>query len=144
MNAQGSAQALAEYWQQHEGVLADDLPLGDLCKLQLRELMLSEVARQQLSAALDGLGEYLPVSYKGTQWYLFNTLKTIDANPEESALDKFGAVERIVFNEKDLDGVNVWTSSFGNYCDLYCTQQWVDTVEGSGLKGLAFLPLSDG
>jgi hypothetical protein len=31
MNAQSSAQALAEYWQQHEGVLADDLPLADDC-----------------------------------------------------------------------------------------------------------------
>ncbi|MCL6269345.1 hypothetical protein M3P05_05220 [Sansalvadorimonas sp. 2012CJ34-2] len=127
---------LAQFWVKHEGLIQDDLPLGDICRLQTSELMLSQKAVECLKEMLPK--ELLPVTCQEDSWYLLNIINSIPANEKASQLNDYGEVKAIAFNKKDLAGQVLWSSPFSENVEVYCSQTFVDTVKAYSLTGLSF------
>ncbi|WP_153301815.1 imm11 family protein [Endozoicomonas arenosclerae] len=136
--AMDEGEQLSEYWVKCEGVLEDDLAPGDICRLQVNELMLSEKAYSVLKPILTEVGEVLPVTYQGADWYFLNVLKAIDADESNSHQNEFSQVDKIAFKSCDIEGQTVWTSPFGHYSYLYCSERFVELVQVAELTGIAF------
>ncbi|MGI9280002.1 MAG: hypothetical protein ACR2PX_10270 [Endozoicomonas sp.] len=140
--AMDEGESLAEFWVKCEGIVEDDLERGDICRLQVNELMLSERAYKALKPLLVGVGEVLPVSYQGADWCFLNVLNAIDADESKSYQNEFSQVEKIAFKTSDIEGQTVWTSAFGHFSYLYCSERFVELVQESELTGLMFEQVS--
>ncbi|MGI9283565.1 MAG: hypothetical protein ACR2PX_28655 [Endozoicomonas sp.] len=138
MDADRNLKPKRPHWAIHEGIVEGKQPLAQISMPHLRQLMLSDAAKTAIGEEISSYGEFLPVTYKGANWHLFNLLNPIEADQESSILNKHEEVESISFKDKDVDGQILWSSPFGNHSEIYCSQRFVDLVESSSLKGVRF------
>lgn len=138
LDVQGQPVPLKAHWLALDGIVEGSQPLGDVCKLLLNELVFSSAAREIFDESLSKLGEFLPISHSGGEWFLFNPLISIEADPSCSDKNKYDEIINIGFLPADVNGQWLWTSPFSNNGELYCSQDFVNAVSEAGLKGLVF------
>ena len=116
--------------------------IPDLCSWHGSVLALSLDAKNKLEEYLDPLGEFLPITVTGDQFYLFNCFEIgvhDDINSKHRKLDgEIIGVDRIAFNEADVKNKLVFKTKFDNGGTLYCTDKFKDLVASLNLKGLVF------
>lgn len=124
---------------------AQDIPeatLPDICLWRGFSLVLSPYAYTQLSEALQDFGEFLPVSYGQDTYYIFNCLTlglADEINSQQDIQDGvFMGVKKLSFNDVDISGKLVFKTEYNRCSRLYCSESFKQSVEESGLKGLAF------
>ena len=105
-------------------------------------LFLNAKAYNATHESLKKCGEFLPVIYDGKDGYLFNILTLAE---EAGALDaclstknEFDEVQSIAFDEKKLNGINIFRCEFDGYMGIYCSNELKQVIETADLKGLTF------
>jgi hypothetical protein len=106
----------------------------------------SQRAVDLLRDVLEPNGELLPVRHRIGTYYFYNCTRTVNAvdltKSDVVRLDG-GIITRInglVFIDERLDGLTVFRERT-QLRELFCTQTFVDRVEGAGLQGFAFVPI---
>ncbi len=104
-----------------------------------RNICFSPESYLKLASKLKAYGEFLPISVEGETWHIFNIIRTLDADPEQSRKafvdgEESTYVEAIGFlpNQEDL----IFKSSYDGCMGIYCQDEFIDLVEG--LSGLDF------
>ena len=100
------------------------------------KLFLSEKAYKLLDDQLDGYGEMLPVIYESGTGYIFNCLKVIDANEQQSMHDPLSDKFSVVFDE-NLDELNLFKSGI-DFDAHFCNESFKRIVEENNLTGISF------
>ncbi|OUS32602.1 hypothetical protein A9Q99_00600 [Gammaproteobacteria bacterium 45_16_T64] len=105
-------------------------------------LFLNQHAYDALHTVLDAHGEFLPITHKDGDGYLFNVLEDANTNgaldTKLSTCDEYGDVQSVVFHEDKLKGASVVRTAFDNYQGVYCSDRFKILVEGTGLSGVIF------
>lgn len=109
-------------------------------------LVLYKKADKALEPEISSLGEYLPVTCEDIEYRLFHTMSVIDDSAidfeksEKTMVDGiFMGVEKLFFHEDKVpEDTLLFRTSFDNHTAVYCTEQFKNKVESSGLKGLFF------
>ena len=139
--------ALKDWWKTIETSFEPADPsvltvIPDLCSWHGSVLVLSLDAKNKLEKYLDPLGEFLPITASGDQFYLFNCFETgvlDDINSKYRKLDgEIIGIERISFYEADVKDKLVFKTKFDNCGTLYCTDKFKDLIATLNLKGLVF------
>ncbi len=106
-------------------------------------LIMSDVAYNCLYSMLISSGEFLPLSVKGTRYYLFHTLKTISVNETETEYETTNEVitglEKLVFNEEEKESQILFRAfPEEGYGGLFCNDVFKSKYEEFKLGGLVF------
>ncbi|WP_444923439.1 hypothetical protein ACJJH9_16800 [Microbulbifer sp. DLAB2-AF] len=103
-------------------------------------LVLHEAAYKALEGMLGPYGEFLPCTYQGTKFYLFNPLtiaEDLNAVVPGSVTREGNLISGIEFDEEKLKEVPVFRSKESNIT-IYCTEAFKNIVESEKLEGLRF------
>ncbi|MFS1525837.1 hypothetical protein ACL7TT_17275 [Microbulbifer sp. 2304DJ12-6] len=103
-------------------------------------LVLHEAAYKILEDMLKSFGEFLPCTYQGAKFYLFNPLtiaEDLDAVVPGSVKRKGNLLSGIAFDENKLKEVPVFRTK-ESYISIYCTSAFKTVVESEKLDGLLF------
>ncbi|WP_252472218.1 hypothetical protein [Microbulbifer okhotskensis] len=103
-------------------------------------LVLHASAYKVLESTLNPFGEFLPCTYQGTAFYLFNPLtiaEDLDAVIADSVTRNGNLLSGIAFNQEKLEGVPVFRTKESNISN-YCTEAFKEIVESEKLDGLIF------
>lgn len=135
-----------------QGENGEVLPVPDISLwLPGAALVLSANALGALEVLLEEAGELLPVDCSGEQYFIFNCLKLVDADPLQSKqiVDSgvVVGVEQLGFIPDVVEGSPVFKTRLDHCAGLYCNQQFKAAVEHAGLIGVRFssslLPLAE-
>ncbi|WP_445355696.1 hypothetical protein ACJJI5_05010 [Microbulbifer sp. EKSA008] len=120
--------------------LEDGLPnIPTLSKWQ-NYLVLHEAAYKVLEGVLGPYGEFLPCTYQGAKFYLFNPLtiaEDLNAVIPGSVTRNGNLLSGIEFDADKLKEVPVFRSKESNIT-IYCTDVFKGVVEAEKLDGLLF------
>lgn len=105
--------------------------------INIGKLFLSDKAYQVLNKLLLPFGEFLPVTHDGNKGYIFNCLKSVTPDNKLSMHDPLNGLFSIVFNECDINGVEVFKSNI-DFSGYFCSQNFKRIVEENGLTGISF------
>jgi hypothetical protein len=105
-------------------------------------LTLSLDAKNKLEKFLNPIGELLPITVSGDQFYLFNCFEIgihdeINSKYLKSEGEIIG-IDLISFNETDVKNKLVFKTKFDNCGTIYCTDKFKDLVASLNLNGLKF------
>jgi hypothetical protein len=119
--------------------------IPDLTTWVMGNLVLNSKAYEILSEVLKTLGEFLPVSVEGIDYYIFNTLKVIDdryINKDKAREVVDGGinagVENISFDTDGLDGAYLFKSKTDRVLHTYCNDNFKQLILDKDIKGLLF------
>lgn len=120
-----------------------DDPIPDISNwLGHASLVLSEKAFDVLGGELKEYGELLPIACNGDIFHIFNCRTLVDADESRSKKEIFQGlevgVEKIVFDEKDINGKLIFKSPYNSCADLFCGEAFKNTVTQHNLKGILF------
>lgn len=105
-------------------------------------LFLSETAYREFEELLSSSGEFLPVTCKGQQGYLFNPLNTAEQHSavDEKLLgyDEHGNLVHYGFFEDKLEGIHIFKAELNNCTQLYCSEVFKNAVEKTTFAGIIF------
>ncbi len=105
-------------------------------------LFLSINAYSALKDVIGGCGEFLPVTYKGRDGYLFNPLVTAEVleavDPKLLVYDKHDNLIHYGFFEDRLSHCPLLKTDLDSCTRLFCTEVFKDSIERAGLKGVVF------
>jgi hypothetical protein len=139
--------ALGDWWKTIETSFepierCDSAAIPDICWWQGSVLGLSLEAKNKLEEYLGPSGEFLPITVSGDQFYLFNCFEIgvhdeINSKRRNFEGETFG-IDRISFNEKDVENKLLFKTKFDNCGTIYCTDKFKDLITSLNLKGLVF------
>jgi hypothetical protein len=111
------------------------------------QLVLSEKAYSSLSEALTPYGEFLPVKYNGSSFWVFHITKltgldAINQPDSERLVEASGHIEvkQMSFNNNAVAGLLVFKTEYNGYNNVYCSDEFKTLLENTGLEGLVFNP----
>lgn len=103
------------------------------------------VLSQQALEALPGIvayGELLPVETPSGPYWILNCMKKVDADEHNSKnITEAGQVldvQSLQFNAEEAAHAGLFKSPFDGYRSLFCSEQLMDSIQKSRLKGLIF------
>jgi hypothetical protein len=116
--------------------------IPDICWWHGSVLALSLDAKNKLEKYIGSLGEFLPITVAGDQFYLFNCFELgihDEINSKHRKIDgEIIGVDRISFNEADVKNKLLFKTKFDNCGTIYCTDKFKDLITSLNLKGLVF------
>lgn len=120
-----------------------DDPIPDISLwIGYASLVLSERAFDALGDMLKSCGELLPIACNGDTFHIFNCRTLADADESRSKQIIFDGqsvgVEKIAFDDKEINGKAIFKSKYNSCVDLYCDESLKNAVEKYELKGVAF------
>ncbi|MCO1336664.1 hypothetical protein MO867_20265 [Microbulbifer sp. OS29] len=118
----------------------DSPPVIPAISTWLNYLVLHESAYKALEGMLGPYGEFLPCTYQGAKFYLFNPLtiaEDLDAVMPGSVTKDDGLLASIAFDEEKLKDTPVFRTKESYIC-IYCTEAFKNLVEKEKLEGLRF------
>lgn len=117
-----------------------DIP--DISLWHSGSLVFSQKAYDLLFVFLEPHGEFLPVTCDGEVFFVFNclTLALVDEkNSEQNIVNGTSmGIKKITFNPLDLPGKLIFKTKYDRCLMLYCGEELVQKVKGSGLTGIQF------
>ncbi len=117
--------------------------IPDLTTWNAGLLVLNTKSYGLLKEVLSLSGEFLEVSVEGIEYFIFNTLKTIDEDKQDysNAMEDpnlYGSKLGVKIDESAFDGVHILKTSIDNCLHMYCTDSFKKLVKEKGLMGLEF------
>ena len=119
--------------------------IPDITDWTISDLVFNQKTYQIFSETLKDYGEFLTISVEGIPYYLFNVLKVIDQDAiDESQSEqklKDGQYEGLVklkFREDKIKDLLLFRTSYDEYLNIYCQDDFKNMVEKSALSGLIF------
>jgi hypothetical protein len=141
----------SEFWQALEVKFHDDSDKKNISSLPditcwfTDQLVLNERAYNTLSEVLAPYGEFLPVKYKETSYWVFHVTKLtkLDAiNETDSAriVEASGhiEVERMSFINSAVKDLLIFKTEYNGLKNVYCSEKFKSLIDSTGLKGLVF------
>jgi len=128
-----------------EFVAIDDdasAPIPDICKWIDASLVLSAKAHRILGDTLKPFGEFLPLTIRSEEFYIFNCLTVANVNEDlcEKNLYKGeeAGIKSLVFDERDIVDKLVFKTVYDSCMDLYCSERLKGIVQDYKLMGVVF------
>lgn len=122
----------------------DDTALCEIPDITMfkTKLFLNKKAYNILYPIMKECGEFLPVSLKETECFIFNPLRTaeeLDAvNEVRCTKNEWGDITSIGFYENRLTGIPIFKSKVDQYQSLNCTDAVKSAIEDNDLHGVYF------
>lgn len=102
-------------------------------------LFLSLAAYEALSPIIAEHGEFLPITYEGTNGFIFNVLSVagdiFEANEGSSNKNELGEVKSLHSRNNKMA---LFRTAADGYLDIYCGEFLKDAIEKNQLKGIKF------
>ena len=141
--------AYTENWQPVELEFFDEFPGGSANKAQpdimidnLGHLYFSKQAYLACASALNGMGEWLPVTHQGSKAYVFNPLsKAEDVNAVDSDNTQYeegDSLKRVAFLPEPVKNTPLFKTELDSFRGIYCLAEFKKAVEQAQLNGLIF------
>jgi hypothetical protein len=140
-----------EFWQALEVQFHDDSDKKNISSLPditcwfTDQLVLNEHAYNTLSEVLNPYGEFLPVKYKGTSFWVFHVTKltsldVIDQTDSARTVEASGhiEVERMSFISSTVKDLLVFKTEYNGFKNVYCSDKLKSILDDADLKGLVF------
>jgi len=121
---------------------ATPAPIPDICTWIDATLIISSKAYDLVAEELKPFGEFLPLTFNGNRYFIFNCLTVGQADEINSKQDiqngAYMGVKRLQFNSTDVIHKTVFKTPFNRCMDLFCNDKFKNIIEKSHLQGIAF------
>lgn len=104
-------------------------------------LLLSPLAYESLSSNLSAHGEFLPIDFNGTDWWLFNCLELGAESLADCVIHEAAhstELEKLVFDESTLSGKLIFKSKLEGCKTLFCDDRLKMAVTQLPVCGVNF------
>lgn len=104
-------------------------------------LALSPRAKNSLTKMLSIFGEFLPFDHHGTEYFIFSCHSIADATSDSEEIIETGVpvgIKRLNFQSESVGTNPLFKTEFDDLSNLYCNQNFKQTVEKNALSGLIF------
>lgn len=105
-------------------------------------LFLNQTACNSLRKLIEMDGEILPIRYDDKDGFIVNPLKVAEEiqafDQKHSIRNESGELDALTFHENKLTDTCIFRSKFDTYLGVFCNEEFKDTVESLGLKGINF------
>ena len=109
------------------------------------QLVLSKKAYSSLYEALTPYGEFLPVKYNGSSFWVFHVtrltgLDAINQPDSERIIETSGHIEvkQMTFIKDEVEDLLIFTTEYNGFKNVYCSDNFRALVKSAGLEGLVF------
>ena len=140
-----------DFWQPLSGYFYDHSDQSNVIKVPdittwfLGDLMLNEVAYEEMKDHLSPYGEFLPITVEGIPYWVlhvtkFTDMSYVDHESSERFIDEAQCINLVSlsFKEEMLNDLLIFRTEYSGYQNVYCTDKFKDLIEKMDLKGLLF------